>query len=184
MTLTDNQILDLFFARSEEAIPSLRAQYGAYCNAIAARLLSDSRDVEECLSDCWLAVWNAIPPTRPDHFKGWLGAIVRHRAIAMGKENRRRPDTADEPALELAHCLPQPEDALSETLANELSAAISAFLRTRKPDQRTAFLRRYWYCDSVEQTATHMGWTVSKTKTVLFRTRNQLWDYLNKEGFL
>lgn len=182
--MTDNQILDLFFARSEEAIPSLRTQYGAYCTAIAGRLLSDERDVEECLSDCWLAVWNAIPPTRPDHFKGWLGAIVRHRAIAMGKENRRRPDTADEAALELALCLPQPEDAHSEVLANELGAAISAFLRAQKSEQRTAFLRRYWYCDSVEETAAHMGWTVSKTKTVLFRLRNSLWNYLNKEGFL
>jgi len=182
--LTDNQILDLFFERSEQAIPALREQYGAYCAAIASRLLSDGRDVEECLSDCWLAVWNAVPPTRPEYFKGWLGAIVRNRALAIGRGNNRRPDTVDDAALELAVCLPCPEDAHSETLAKELGRAVSDFLRTQKRDVSAAFLRRYWYCDTVEEVAGHMGWTVSKTKTILFRTRNKLWDYLNKEGLL
>ena len=182
--MTDNDILTLFFARSEEAIPTLQAQYGAYCAAIARQLLTDPRDVEECLSDCWLAVWRAIPPTRPEHFKGWLGAIVRHRAIAMGKENSRRPATVDETALELAACLPLPSDAHSEAEAAELSRAVSAFLRAKKADHRIAFLRRYWYADSVEDTAGHMGWSVSKTKTVLFRLRNDLKLYLQKEGYL
>ena len=182
--MTDNQILDLFFARSEQAIPALREQYGPYCTAIASRMLSDSRDVEECLSDCWLAVWEAVPPTRPEHFKGWLGAIVRHRALAIGRENGRRPATVDEAALELAVCLPCPEDAHSEALAKELGRAVSDFLRAQKPGPRDAFLRRYWYADTVEEVAGHMGWTVSKTKTVLFRTRNKLWDHLNKEGLL
>ena len=182
--MTDNQILDLFFERSEQAIPALREQYGAYCTAIASRLLSDSRDVEECINDCWLAVWNAIPPTRPEHFKGWLGAIVRNRALAIGKENKRRPDTVDETALELAFCLPSREDTHREALAKELGRAVSEFLQAQKRDVSTAFLRRYWYCDTVEEVAGHMGWSVSKTKSVLFRTRNKLWNHLNKEGLL
>jgi len=182
--LTDNQILDLLFERSEQAIPALRKQYGGYCAAIASRLLVDGRDVEECLSDCWLAVWNAVPPTRPEYFKGWLGAIVRNRALAIGRENKRRPEMVDDTALELAACLPCPEDACSETLAKELGRAVSRFLRTQKRDVSVAFLRRYWYCDTVEEVAGYMGWTVSKTKSILFRTRNKLWDYLNKEGLV
>lgn len=182
--MTDNEILALFFARSEEAIPALQAQYGAYCAAIARQLLSDPRDVEECLSDCWLPVWRAIPPTRPDHFKGWLGAIVRHRALALGKQNDRRPVTVDEAALELAACLPHPADAHTEAEAAELGRAISQFLRDQKPDTRIAFLRRYWYADTVEQAAARMGWSVSKTKSVLFRLRNNLRNYLQKEGLL
>ena len=182
--MTDQELIDLFFNRAEGALDALRAQYGAYCHAIAWQLLTDSRDVEECLNDCALAVWNAIPPTRPEHFRGWLGAIVRNRAIAMGRQNGRRPDTVDETALELAACLPQWDNAHHRVEAAELGRAISDFLRKQKPDVRSAFLRRYWYADSVEQTANHMGWSVSKTKSVLFRTRNRLWEYLNKEGYL
>lgn len=182
--MTDRELIDLFSARSEDAVPALSAQYGPYCRAVAGRLLSDERDVDECLNDCWLAVWKAIPPAKPEHFRGWLAAVVRNRAIAMGRENGRRPPTVDETALELAACLPRGDAAQDRVEAAALSEAVSAFLRTQKPDQRTAFLRRYWYADTVEQTAQHMGWTVSKTKTVLFRLRNRLWDYLNKEGYL
>lgn len=182
--MSDNEILDLLFARSEGAIPALREQYGQWCAAIAARLLRDNRDVEECLNDCWMAVWRAIPPARPEHFKGWLGAVVRHRAIAMGRENDRRPECVDEAALELAVCLPHPEDAHSEALARELGGAVSRFLMDRKPAHRAAFLRRYWYAERVEEVAGHMGWSVSKTKSVLFRTRNALWSYLKEEELI
>ena len=182
--MTDEEIIHLFSTRSEEAIPALQAQYGAYCAAIARQFLSDTRDVEECLSDCWLSVWHAIPPTYPDHFKGWLGAIVRHRALAIGRQNDRRPATVDEAVLELASCLPQPSDAHAEAEAAELGQAISQFLYTKKSNIRIAFLRRYWYTDTVEQVAAHMGWSISKTKSVLFRARNELRNYLYKEGLL
>lgn len=182
--MTDHEILELFFARSEQAIPALQTQYGAWCTTIARQLLSDPRDVEECLSDCWLSVWNTVPPTRPEHFKGWLGAVIRNRALTIGKQNGRRPDTVDEAALELASCLPHPGDAHSEAEAAELGRAVSQFLWNQKSDHRAVFLRRYWYSDTVEDIAARMGWSVSKTKSVLFRTRNRLRDYLNKEGFL
>ena len=93
--MTDQELIDLFSARSEDAVPALSDQYGPYCRAVAGRLLSDERDVDECLNDCWLAVWKAIPPARPEHFRGWLAAVVRNRAIAMGRENGRRPPTVD-----------------------------------------------------------------------------------------
>lgn len=182
--MTDEQIIDLFFARSEKALLALQAQYGAYCASIARRMLSDPRDEEECLNDCYLAVWNAIPPHTPQHFKGWLGAIVRHRALSIGQKNARLEGQVDDTALELASCLPAPTDAHTEAEANELAKAISDFLWTQKEAVRMAFVRRYWYTDSVQQIAERMGWSVSKTKSVLFRARNHLKQYLNQEGFL
>ena len=182
--MTDQELVELFLARSEEAVPALAERYGPYCRAVAAGVLSDPRDVDECLNDCWLAVWRAIPPARPAHFKGWLAAIVRNRALAMGRENGRRPETVDEAALELAACLPQAEDAHGAVSAKELGEAVSRFLSAQKPDRRAAFLRRYWYAQSVEETARALGWSVSKTKSVLFRLRNSLWDYLSKEGYV
>ena len=89
--MTDSELIALYQARDPRAVEETRAQYGAWCAAIARRLLTDSRDVEECLNDCALAVWNAIPPAEPKHFRGWLpkhfrgwlGAIVRHRALGL-----------------------------------------------------------------------------------------------------
>lgn len=105
--MTDEELIRLYQARDPRAVEETKARYGAYCAAIARRLLSDDRDAEECLSDCAMAVWSAIPPACPKHFKGWLGAIVRNRALAIGRENGRRPPTVEETALELAPCLPE-----------------------------------------------------------------------------
>lgn len=182
--MTDEMLVELLYTRSDGALEALQAQYGAYCKTIASRILSDDRDVEECLNDCLLSVWKAIPPARPEHFRGWLGAVVRNRAIAMGKKNGKMAPTVEETALELAQSL-SPGGNLQETVeAKALGEAISDFLRTQKLEHRRAFLRRYWWCERVEEVAQGMGWSVSKTKTVLFRTRNSLKDYLQKEGHL
>ena len=182
--MTDEMLVELLYTRSDGALEALQTQYGAYCRTIASRILSDDRDVEECLNDCLLSVWKAIPPARSAHFRGWLGAVVRNRAIAIGKQKGKTAPTVEETALELAQCL-SPGGNLQETMeAKDLGEAISDFLRAQKPDTRRAFLHRYWRCESVEEVAHEMGGSVSKTKTVLFRTRNSLRDYLQKEGHL
>ena len=180
--MTDQELIRLYQTRDPRAVEETRAKYGAYCGAIARRLLTDERDVEECLSDCAMAVWNAIPPACPEHFKGWLGAIVRNRALAIGKANGRRPPQVEEGALELAAALSPEDGPHRQAEAAELGRAISRFLEGQEEPVRTVFLRRYWYADSVEQAARHMGWTVSRTKTVLFRTRGRLREYLEQEG--
>lgn len=182
--MTDEMLVELLFTRSEDAIPSLLAQYGAYCRSIAGHILPDGRDVEECLNDCWLSVWKAIPPARPEHFKGWLGAVVRHRAIAIGKENGRAAPAVDEAALELLRDLSPGGNLQDRAEAKELGEAVSAFLWTQKPEVRRVFLRRYWGCEGLEAIAREMGWSLSKTKSTLFRTRNNLKDFLQKEGYL
>ena len=182
--MTDEALIGLCWDRDPDAAAALEGQYGAYCAAIARSILGDERDVEECLSDCWLQVWNAIPPARPEHFKGWLGAVVRHRALAIRRRRDREPDMVDETALELAAALPAGDAVHGEAEARELGEAVSRFLREQKQEVRIAFLRRYWYADSLETVAAHMGWSRSKTKSVLFRARNRLQDYLNKEGYL
>lgn len=180
--MTDEELIELYFQRSEQAVAETQRQYGAYCGAIARNILGDERDAEECVSDCWLQVWNAIPPTRPAHFKGWLGAVTRNRALSIRRKEARRPDTVDEAALELAACLPGADGPAELLEAQELGAAISAFLWTQKAEHRAAFVRRYWYLDQVEEVARRMDWSLSKTKSVLCRMRGRLRDYLEQEG--
>ena len=68
--------------------------------------------------------------------------------------------------------------------AKTLGGAISDFLSTQKKETRIVFLRRYWYGDTLEETARYMGWSTAKTKTVLFRTREKLKDYLKREDII
>ena len=98
------------------------------------------------------------------------------------RRTRPTPSTVEESALELAASLPAADTPHGQAEAEELGRAISRFLRAQKEPARVVFLRRYWYADSVEQAAAHMGWSISKTKTVLYRTRNRLRDFLEQEG--
>ena len=182
--MTDQELVELFWQRREEALTGLQDKYGGWCRSIAGRILGEERDVEECLGDCWLQLWNAIPPARPQHFPGYLGAVVRNRALLLRRRRGRQGDTVSLAALELAECLPSREGPEEQAEAAELGRAISAFLGELGEGPRTAFLRRYWYADTVEETAGHLGWSLSRTKSVLFRTRKKLKAYLEQEGML
>lgn len=59
--MTDQELVELFWQRREEALTGLQDKYGGWCRSIAGRILGEERDVEECLGDCWLQLWNAIP---------------------------------------------------------------------------------------------------------------------------
>lgn len=175
--LTDEELARLYEARSEEAVTATQEKYGAYCRAIAQNLLSSREDVEECLGDVWLKAWNTLPP--PACFKGWLGVVTRNQALTMLRAGKRLPPQAEDAAAELARALTGgPEE---EVEARALGSAISDFLRSQPEPSRTVFLRRYWYGDTVEAAAERMGWSVSRTKSALFRVRRKLKDYLEKE---
>lgn len=182
--MTDEALVELYWTRQEEALERTQEKYGGWCRSIAQNILGQDQDVEECLNDCWLQLWNAIPPARPERFQGYLGAVVRNRALLLRTRRARREDTVSLAALELAECLPCRDGPEQSAEAAELGRAISAFLRAQREGPRTAFLRRYWYADSLEETARRLGWSVPKTKSVLFRMRNRLRTYLKEEGFL
>ena len=95
----------------------------------------------------------------------------------------RRPPTVEESALELAACLAEGDTPHRQLEARELGETLSRFLFLQKPEVRTAFLRRYWYAESLEEVAAYMGWGLSRTKSVLFRTRKRLEIYLKQEGY-
>ena len=180
--MTDQQILALYTSRDPGATEALQRQYGAYCAAIVGRILTDPRDAEECLNDLWMQVWQQLETGKPVYLKGWLATVARNCAISRYRQLGTQSVPLEDSAAELAGQL---RDTPAEHMEGKaLGEAVSAFLKTQKATDRVAFVRRYWYGDSVEQVAGHMGWSVGKTKTVLFRLRVKLRTYLTKEGFM
>ena len=79
--MDDNSIIELFNARSEDAVSALSEQYGALCRKTAGNILTDGRDIEECLKDTFLCIWNRIPPERPSSLKAFVCRIVKNTAL-------------------------------------------------------------------------------------------------------
>ena len=184
--LEDSRIIALFYERSEQAIDELMKKYGAAVKKVAANILNNALDVEECANDTYLGVWNTIPPQDPDPLMTYVCKIARNLAIkkyhanTAGKRNSRYDAALDE----LVEAIPAPGDVESDYDARELSAAISAFLDTLSYEDRFLFVRRYWYADAVSDIAAMMQTGSHRVSVRLSRTRKKLQNYLKEEGLL
>ena len=185
--MNDEMILDLYWARSESAISETAKKYGNYCFSISDNILQDNEDAEECVNDTYLKTWNAVPPQRPLNFRAFLGKIVRNLSLNKYKEKRTKKHGGGEITLlfsELEDCVPSGSDVERESEANEVIEAINSFLTSMDSESRIVFVRRYWYADSVKAIAENFQMSESKVMSMLFRARNKMKTYLEKEGVI
>ena len=184
--LEDSEIIALFFERSEQAIAELERKYGAAVRKTAANILSSRQDVEECANDAYLGAWNTIPPQRPEHLISYVCRIARNIATSRFRGNtaKKRNSQYDLALDELEECIPSAVRVETDYEAKELSRAISRFLDTIEYEDRFCFVRRYWYADSVSDIAAATRLDRHRISVRLFRTREKLVQYLEKEGLL
>ena len=185
--MEDTRIIELYFARSEQAIQETDNKYGGYCFSIAYNILANREDSEESVSDTYMAAWNSIPPRRPAILAAFLGKITRHLSIDRWRSRSASKRGGGEMTLaleELGECLSDrdtPEDALAR---KELGLAINRFLDSLPETERSVFLCRYWYLDPIDRITANFGFSHSKVTSMLHRTRGKLKALLEKEGLL
>ena len=178
--MTDSEIMTLYRARDEAAIRETDRAYGRLCHELAMRILGDRSDAEECVSDTWLRVWNAIPPAAPPSLRTYVCKIVRRIAIdryRMGKAAKRRSEMTV--ALEEV----EPYLAVPPEGEAELPRLLEAFLRTEDELDRKLFMGRYWHAYPVKDMAACYGLTPNAVSHRLNRTRERLRAYLNERGY-
>ena len=182
--MEDQKILELLLARAEGAIDALAQRFGNGLYQLAVRILSDHRDAEEAVSDTYLAVWNAIPPAKPDPLTPFIYKVGRNTALKKLRSRTadKRNSNYDLSLEELADILPG--DTLEDQLdAKALGQTISRFLDTLSSSDRILFVRRYWFGDSIRDLAQQRLTTTGNLSVRLHRIRQKLKDYLYKEGF-
>lgn len=182
----DKSIVDLYFNRDEEAITQTDKKYGRYCYSIAYNILMSKEDAEESVSDTYMTAWKAIPPRRPSVLSTFLGKITRHISIDRWRERSAYKRGGGEVTLaleELEDCVAGLQNVEMEYERKELIQAYVKFLDILPVTERRVFLCRYWYVDSVEAIAEKFGFSQSKVKTMLYRTRTKLRKQLAEEGY-
>ena len=183
--MEDGKIIDLYWARSQQAIAASEEKYGPYCHTIARRILDREEDAEECVNDTWLRAWNAMPPQRPGVLSAFFGKLTRNLSLDRWRRLKaaKRGGSQVEVALhELEDCLPdrrRPDEALE---AAETAALISAFLRRQTPEDRALFVRRYFSLTPLGELAEQFGMTTGQVKSRLHRMRQRLKLELEREG--
>ena len=184
--MEDNEIISLFFERSETAITEISKKFNHYCIAIALNILPSRSDAEEIVNDTFLAVWNSIPPNQPTNLSSFLGRITRNIALDKYDYYKAKKRNAEFDLLlsELGDCISSQDNLEEQYEAGQTAKAISLFLRGLDFESRNVFLRRYWYNDSISTLAKRFYMSESKIKSMLFRTRKKLKVYLEKEGII
>ncbi len=181
--MEDAKIIELFWARDENAIVQTDAAYGRKLNCLANKILNDREDAEDSVNDTYLKTWMVIPPQRPKYFYAFIASICRHLSLHKVDWKRAVKRSAQIVTLsdEMALCIPD-STRERELEAREIGNALNAFLEHLPKETRLIFLRRYWHVDTIEEIAERYGITQSKVKMQFSRTRVKLRTYLEQEG--
>lgn len=181
--MEDARIIELFWARNEDAIAQTDAAYGPRLQALAYKILSNREDAEESVSDTYMKTWEIIPPQRPTYFYAFVSSICRHLSFHKvdWKQAAKRRAEIVSLTKEMELCIPDASRD-RELEARELRRVLNAFLEGLPKETRLIFLRRYYHADTIAEIAARYGITESKVKMQLSRTRAKLCTYLEQEG--
>ncbi len=183
--MQDHEIVDLYWARSENAIAETNVKYGSYCRKIAWNIVANDEDSEECINDTYLSAWNTMPTQRPSMLAPYLAAIVRNHALTLYRKMHSQKRGAGQTALALDELLDVADASTTEDVVDLslLSGHINAFLAALSQSDRIAFVRRYFYVDSLSDIASALSMSEPAVKSQLFRLRQKLKNVLLQEGY-
>lgn len=166
----DEDLIRLLVSRDEGGLALLRSQYDGLIRYFARGILPDARDLEECVSDVYLAVWEKAGTY--DAAKGklstWLAAIARNTALNIQKRNK--PD--GQPLADSAAAPGQsPEGRL---LDQEALRRLTSAINCLPAADRRIFYRKYYFLQPTAQIAAELGTTTRAIEGKLYRMRKRL----------
>ena len=185
--MEDAQIVCLYWDRNETAIRETENKYDRYLTKIAYNILYDMEDSRESVNDTYLAAWNSMPPHKPSVLSAYLAKLTRRISIDFFRcrtRDKRLPSEYAISLTELEDCLSGGNTTEEAVNVKLLADAIGIYLRLLPENARTAFIGRYYFLDPLKEVAAYCGMSESKAKSLLYRTRLGLKEYLKKEGYL
>lgn len=184
--MEDDEIIDLMENRNESSISELSKKYGGICSEVVRNIIGDFTEVEQCLNDTYLKVWNSIPPAKPSSLPAFVAAIARNIALTRLRvkcSEKRGGGTKTLSFDELDDLVSGASSIESDAECRELIDAINKFLYKLPRNKQQLFIKRYWGCCSIEELARSFNMTESNVSVTLTRVRKKLKDYLCKRGF-
>lgn len=183
--MDDAAIVNLYWARSEKAISETAAKYGKYCRTISYNILASAEDADECVNDTYLKAWNSMPDHRPSHLAPYLAKLTRWLSLNRLRDGNSLKRGGGEICMaldEFAEMLDSGNDTEKEMEIRELNRAVQEILDRLDRTERDVFLGRYWFAASISEIAEKSGFSESKIKSMLHRTRKKLLTHLKEDG--
>ncbi len=185
--MEDQQIIEMYLQRNENAVAQTERKYTKYCRSIAIHIMHCPEDTDEALNDTWLAAWNSIPPHIPECLQTFLGRLTRNISLKRirSESTLKRGSAETRVVFEEVEDWLQSEQNIEQQLSEQaLAEEIDRFLDSISDIKCNIFVRRYWYMQTITEIAEYHGFSESKVKSMLFRIRKKLYAKLKKENYL
>lgn len=173
--MQDKEIIQYYLKRDERGIAEMRDTYGAQLIRIAENLLS-KEDAEECVNDVYLAMWNHIPPEKPECLLAYAVRILRNLA-----KNRIKANNAEKRRVELveltdalADVFPDPNTNTEEEAILLVSDALNRYLKRQTQKKRDIFILYYWYGKRIEDIAMYYAMSHDGVRKLLYRMKREI----------
>lgn len=183
--MEDSKIVDLYWARKEEAITESDRKYGRMLSSLSYSMLGSSQDAEECVNDTYLDAWNAMPDARPEFLGAFLSKITRRISIdRYRRAHREKRGGIEGLCEELSDCIPSGNSVTEEYENGRLANSLNEFLYGLDREKRAMFILRYFHSKPIGEIALQLRISEAKVKTALHRLRGSLKEFLERRDLL
>ena len=182
--LSDEEIIQLYLDRNENAIKETDIKYRDYLISIANNIVHDLRDSEECLNDTYLKTWNSIPPTIPASLIAFLVTIIRRTAVNCYKKNNRQKRVSSELTISLSDVEDFISDSHYERNEEDLGKIFSEFVSSLSKRKMYIFMSRYYLSRSIKDIAELLDCSESTINKEINAIKKELKEILEKDGYL
>lgn len=182
--MTDEKIIELFWARDESAIREAERKYKELMLYVVSNILALREDREECVNDTLLALWKNIPPEHPENLRAYIGTAARNQALNRSRDANawKRGGNVKIVGEEFLETIEDGHDLAEGFEAKRAGEVINRILGKIRKDDRKIFVMRFYLDFSIAQIAKQTGFGESKIKMSILRTRKKLAAELQKEG--
>ena len=183
--MTDEKIIELFFARDERAIEMTKSVHGKLINSICRGILHSERDEEECANDVLLSLWRSIPPQKPENLPAYLTRITRNAALNMRKSSNRekRNKNSELPLDDFYELYSDERDVDEQIEQKELKELLGDFIKRLPDEQRRLFVLRYYFEMDTKELAKRFRVSRRAIYQKLDNLKTKLKDFLESEGY-
>ena len=184
--MDDKRIVELIYANDERGLHEAESKYGGLCCSIAAGILAEVGEREECVNDALLALWNSIPPEKPDNLCAYIARLVKNLALKRTRSNNAWKRRANYNAAgdELLDLIPDGKSIAEEYEVKQIGTVVNGFLAGLSARDRDVFVMRYWYGDTVHEVSRQTKLSESLIKSLCERLKKKLREELAKEGII
>ena len=178
--MDEKKIISRLRKNESTALAWIIDEYTPYLHAVVSSIMGgtgSSADIEEIVSESFIALWYNRQNIRPGKLKAYLAAVARNKTISRLRSLRIFEELDDDMAI--SECR-QPE---YELICAELSElALAAVTSLPEPD-REIFKRHYFLYEKTESIARDLNINSATVRTKLARGRKRLKNYLTERGY-